>query len=258
MIKRIALIGTGNVAEQLCRILLEKDFELVGVYSRTKESRNAFGIKWNIEVCTSFTEIEEKKPDLILIAVNDSVINSVSHSLEQNSVVVHTSGSIPISELRQTSRGVFYPLQTFSKEKKVDWSEVPICVEGSTPELTEELMNLGKSISKEVNEIDSEQRKYLHVSAVFACNFSNHMYAIAHKLMEEHQMDFEMLKPLIRETAEKIDSLAPQKAQTGPASRKDEKTMNDHLELLAESDNLRHLYGLISEQIIALQDGKKL
>lgn len=258
MIKRVAIIGTGNVADQICRVLLDEEIEIAGAFSRSASGRAAFGARWKVHTFDSLSEIALEKPNLTIIAVNDSAVGEVSHHLPDHLAVVHTSGSVPMNDLKQATRGVFYPLQTFSKEKEVDWRNVPLCIEGSDEDFTAQLMNLAGKISEKVNKVDSEQRKFLHISAVFACNFSNHMYSIAHQLMDDHGMDFDMLKPLIQETAAKIQSLAPREAQTGPATRKDEKTMNAHLELLAGSEKLRHLYGLISEQIIALKDGKKL
>ncbi|MFZ6052199.1 Rossmann-like and DUF2520 domain-containing protein [Halocola ammonii] len=258
MIKSVALVGAGNVASQLCRILKEKQVDVVGVYSLHPESRKKFGEQWQVPALDSPSEVNDSEADLVIFAVNDNSVEAASAAISSDIPAVHTSGSVPLAALSQKTRGVFYPLQTFSKEKTVDWKKVPLCIEGSDDAFEEKLLELAHRISETVNKVDSEQRKFLHLSAVFACNFSNHMYAIANELMQEHNMDFEMLKPLILETAEKIGSLNPREAQTGPAQRKDEKTMNAHLELLAGSDNLRHLYGLISEQIIALQNGKKL
>jgi predicted short-subunit dehydrogenase-like oxidoreductase (DUF2520 family) len=188
--------------------------------------------------------------------VTDNVISEVSSQLPfKNKLVVHTSGSSELSVLDAKNRkGVFYPLQTFSKDKEIDFTSIPLCLEAENEEDFKILENLAQLISENVFTISSEQRKSLHVAAVFVCNFVNHMYTIGNKICKENNVPFGVLQPLIIETAHKITSLKPEEAQTGPALRNDTKTINKHLEFLQDS-NYQELYKLLTQSI---QNVKKL
>jgi len=169
--------------------------------------------------------------------------------------VVHTSGTSELSVLdSKNKKGVFYPLQTFSKDKEIDFSSIPMCLEAENEEDFKTLENVAQTLSQKVFAISSEQRKSLHVAAVFVCNFVNHMYTIGNQICEENKVPFEVLQPLILETANKITDLKPETAQTGPALRNDTKTINKHLEFLQES-NYQELYKLLTQSI---QNVKKL
>ena len=170
--------------------------------------------------------------------------------------MVHTSGSVALSALNDKNRrGVFYPLQTFSKAKAIDYRSVPICIEAETADDFQILETLAKSISEYTYAVNSQQRQALHVAAVFVCNFTNHLYQIGHEICEANQLPFDILKPLIQETAEKIVTLTPAEAQTGPAKRKDTQTINKHLAFLTE-ENQKEIYKLLTKYII--DHGKKL
>ena len=185
--------------------------------------------------------------DVAIVAVSDDAITDVSSKIDTN-LVVHTSGGSHINSLKNLkNKGVFYPLQSFSKSKEVDFSEIPICLEAESEADYDLLEKIAKLISKKVYRIDSIQREIIHVSAVFANNFSNHMFTIADEICKSNQIPFEILHPLISETVKKLSNLSPKEAQTGPAIRNDQKTIKKHLLLLPE--NYQLMYKIITESI---------
>jgi predicted short-subunit dehydrogenase-like oxidoreductase (DUF2520 family) len=187
------------------------------------------------------------KADITIIAVSDDAITEVSIKI-QNTFVVHTSGSKSINDLKNTNRkGVFYMLQTFSLNKKVDFSKVPFCLEAENSEDLQTLENLAKTIGTQIYKISFEQRKVLHVSAVFVNNFTNHMYKIGHDICKKNNVPFEILYPLIQETFEKIQEISPEKSQTGPAIRNDKLTIKNHLNLLDK--NQQEIYKILTKSI---------
>ena len=167
-----------------------------------------------------------------------------------NGIWVHTAGSIPMNIFSSFTEnyGVFYPLQTFSKTRDVDFSRIPVFIEGKNDEIVSSLKETAEKITSDVRDADSGQRKELHLAAVFACNFTNHMYAIAAKLIEDKGLAFDSIRPLIAETAAKIEEIEPYKAQTGPAIRYDEGVINKHLALL-QNDTFKDIYSLLSKSI---------
>lgn len=250
----IVIIGSGNVAQHLITSFLQSDeIELIQVFSRQKESVSHL-ISMD-KIVSDYTEITQA--DLYIIAVSDNAIADVSAKLPfENRLVVHTSGSISMEILASKNRrGVFYPLQTFTKNKAVDFKKIPICLEAEDEEDFRIIETIAKSISSVVQSISSEQRKALHVAAVFVCNFVNHLYKIGDEICTENQLSFELLKPLIVETAQKITHLSPKNAQTGPAKRNDTETINTHLNFLSD-ENQKEIYKLLTKSII--DDGKKL
>lgn len=249
---RICLIGAGNLATQLGMVLSEKGHQIVQVWSRTPESAAKLASKLN---CPSVTEISSivSETDIYIVAINDTAIESVlAQRTWGNKLVVHTAGSTPMSILSPfcTNFGVFYPFQTFTKEKKVDFDQLPVCIEANTPQNLEILHKLAQSITQNIKLIDSDQRQQIHLSAVFVCNFVNHFYTIGEELLREKGIDFEILKPLILETASKVVYQSPESSQTGPASRNDKIVMAKHLAMLAKHPDLEDLYSVISERII--------
>ena len=250
----IVIIGSGNVAQHLITAFLQSnEIELIQVFSRQKESVSHL-ISMD-KIVSDYTEITQA--DLYIIAVSDNAIADVSAKLPfENRLVVHTSGSISMEILASKNRrGVFYPLQTFTKNKAVDFKKIPICLEAEDEEDFRIIETIAKSISSVVQSISSEQRKALHVAAVFVCNFVNHLYKIGDEICTENQLSFELLKPLIVETAQKITHLSPKNAQTGPAKRNDTETINTHLNFLSD-ENQKEIYKLLTKSII--DDGKKL
>lgn len=250
---RLSIIGSGNVAQHLIKAFTKSEaVEIVQVFSRKKEVLLSL-----LNEDLIITDLNNFQPaDLYIIAVSDNAINEVSKQLPfQNQLVVHTSGAAPIDILDpKNRRGVFYPLQTFSKSKDVDFSNIPICLEAENTFDYRELESAAKCITKAVFAIASEQRKALHVAAVFVNNFTNHLYQIGKDICDEHRVPFEVLKPLIQETAEKINTLAPSDAQTGPAKRNDSNTIESHLAFLT-NENQKNIYNILTQSI---KNGKKL
>ncbi|MEQ3499483.1 Rossmann-like and DUF2520 domain-containing protein [Tenacibaculum sp. SSH1-16] len=250
---KVAIIGGGNVATHLANAFSKtNEVSLVQMYARNIEQiehlKEVTPITNSIELLT--------EADVYIIAVSDDAIGDVSRKIEQkNSLVVHTSGSVAMQSLQNSGRkGVFYLLQSFSKDKDVNFDEIPFCLEAENEEDLQLLETLAKSIGKKVYRINSEQRKRLHVAAVFVNNFTNHMYKIGADICNEYQVPFEVLLPLIQETAQKITELSPKAAQTGPAKRNDQKTIQNHLALLNAEQ--QEIYKLITKSI--QQNGKEL
>lgn len=247
---KVILLGSGNVATHLFQAFSKANgVEVVQVFSRT--------ISKDFPETLQTSDYKEiKAADVYIICVSDSAISSVSSQLSfENRLVVHTSGSTDINVLDSKNRkGVFYPLQTFTKNKSVDFSQIPICIETEVPSDFEIIEKLAKSVSNSVYLINGNQRKALHVSAVFVCNFTNHLYTIGNTICEENNIPFEILQPLIEETAEKIKSLSPSESQTGPAVRNDQKTIEKHIDFLT-NENQKEIYKILTKSI---QNGEKL
>ena len=244
---RITIIGSGNVAQHLIKAFSKTEaVEIIQVFSRKKETLASL-IDFD-KIVNDFEELKEA--DLYIIAVSDKVISDVSKQLPfQNRIVVHTSGAASLDVLDPKNRkGVFYPLQTFSKKKEIDFSTVPVCLEAENTFDFRVLETVAKSISNAVFPINSDQRKALHVAAVFVNNFTNHLYQIGQEICEEHQVPFEILRPLIQETAEKINTLDPIDAQTGPAKRHDSNTIEAHLAYLT-NENQKNIYKILTQSI---------
>ena len=254
MIKNIVLVGAGNLATQLGQALYESGVNILQVYSRTTESAQALAGKINASYTTDLSTIKENC-DLYILAVKDDVLADVAGQINfGNSMVVHTAGSIEMDMLSAYSEnfGVFYPFQTFTKQKKVDFSKVPVCLEASSPSKLKELEDLARKISYKVIKLDSKQRQYLHVAAVLGCNFVNHLYTLGEMVLKENNMGLELLFPLIQETTEKVMKLSPFEAQTGPAMRNDQEIIQKHLTLLNDKPDLQEIYRLLSDSIYKL------
>lgn len=250
--KKIALIGAGNVAHHLAPALLKAGVNLCQVYSRTIESARELGMKTGI---TYTSDIFAVYPDcdIYIFCVSDDVLLPLFKSirLNKNALILHTSGSLPMHIFKPFADhyGVLYPLQTFTKKRNLDFGEIPLCIEGSDSKVTAEIRILAELLSRRVEEVSSEKRKTLHLAAVFANNFVNHFYGIAGKILEKEEMDFDLLRPLIFETAHKVMLLSPENAQTGPARRGDEGVLSMHKALLKNDRKLLNLYTIISEAI---------
>ena len=244
---KLSIIGSGNVGQHLISAFAQaSEIELVQVFSR--KANQVSHLVENEKIVSDLSLLMDA--DLFIIAVSDDAIPTVSRQIPfQNKLVVHTSGSIAISALDEKNRkGVFYPLQTFSKNKAVDFRTIPICVESQNASDFQLLEQVAKTISDQLFAVNSEQRKALHVAAVFVNNFSNHLYTIASDICNEHQLPFGILQPLIKETAEKIMVLSPSEAQTGPAKRKDQRTLDAHLKMLTNPMQ-KKIYSLLTQSI---------
>ena len=251
---KVVLIGSGNVAQHLIQAFAKsKEIEVIQVFSRQKET--SIPLLDSNRITTDFNDLAEA--DLYIIAVSDDAISKVSSELPfKNRLVVHTSGSVPIESLdNKNRRGIFYPLQTFTKNKAVDFSQIPICLESETETDFELLEKVAQSISNNAFKSNEKQRKALHISAVFVNNFVNEMYRIGNEICEENKVPFEILKPLILETVNKVMTLSPAAAQTGPAKRNDTQTIEAHLEFLS-NENHSTIYKILTQSI--QNNGKEL
>lgn len=251
---KVVLIGSGNVAHHLIEAFAKsKIVDVTQVFSRQKESVSP--LFDSNKITDDYNNLA--KADLYIIAVSDDAIATVSSQLTfKNRLVVHTSGSVSLDVLDKKNRkGSFYPLQTFSKKKAVDFSQIPICLESENDSDFELLDKVAQSISNTVFKINSEQRKALHVSAVFVNNFVNHLYQMGNEICEANKVPFQILKPLILETANKVMTLSPAAAQTGPAIRNDKQTIASHLDFLLD-ENQKNIYTILTQSI--QNNGKKL
>lgn len=252
MIKTVVLIGSGNLAESLACAVARSDAELVQVFARNPRR----GSETARLAGTSWTDDPQRLAvaDLYLIAVSDRAVAEVAAALPipETAVVAHTAGSVPIDAIpaRFARRAVFYPLQTFTAGRQVDFSEIPLFLETSTPELRAELEAFARRLTRSVYYADSTQRAFIHLSGVFACNFVNAMYAAGEKILSRAGLPYPLIKPLIAETAAKAcDAATPADVQTGPAVRNDLATQARHRTLLADDPELCQLYETISRQI---------
>ncbi|MBQ8867158.1 MAG: DUF2520 domain-containing protein [Bacteroidaceae bacterium] len=253
---RIALVGAGNLATNLGGALVKAGHTVCQVYSRTQESADALAVRLGSR---GVSHLEEVVTDaqLYIVALKDSALDEVLPTLldgRSQALWVHTAGSVPMSiwpgyGLRHY--GVLYPMQTFSKAREVDFTEIPFFLEASGKMEMDILRDIASSVSHRVYEADSEQRRYLHLSAVFACNFTNAMYNASARLLEEHGLSFEVMLPLIDETARKVHVLHPVEAQTGPAVRYDRNVIDKHLAMLDGHSLYQQLYELTSRVINA-------
>lgn len=252
----VVLLGAGNVATHLYKAFIKsKDVSVSQWYNRNLEPIQTY--KNEVEVIDDINKL--KKADVYIIAVSDDAISNLSSQLPfENRLVVHTSGCVGIYELdKKNERGVFYPLQTFSKDAEVDFKQVPICIEVIKKTNLKTLKSLSEALVSESHKVNTEQRKALHLAAVFVNNFTNQLYRIAHEITESKGVEFNILKPLILETAKKVQDLSPYMAQTGPAKRNDKKTIRKHLKLL-ENQHHKDIYELLTTSIQKTHGRKKL
>ena len=251
---KITIIGSGNVAQHLIDAFAKSGaVEIMQVFSRTQKQISS--LLDSSKITNDWNALIET--DLYIIAVSDDAIASVSSQLPfENRLVVHTSGSAPLTILdNKNRRGVFYPLQTFTKGKTIDFKAIPFCLETQLESDYKILEEVAKSISQSVYKIDSHQRKALHVAAVFVNNFTNYLYQLGNDICQENHVPFDILKPLILETAEKLLTLSPKEAQTGPAKRNDITTIEAHESFLS-NENQSTIYKILTQSI--QNHGKKL
>lgn len=250
---KVVLLGAGNVATHLGRALIENGYQVVQVYSRTEAAASVLAKNLSATFTTSLDELYDDA-HWYIVALKDSVLPELIPSIvkgKEDALFLHTAGSIPMNVWKGYAKnyGVLYPMQTFSKYRQMDFMQVPFFIEANNQEGMTCLKTLAHKLSPKVYEASSEQRKYLHLAAVFACNFTNHMYALCDQLLDEQGLPFEVMLPLIDETARKVHELSPKEAQTGPAIRYDENVIKRHLGMLAERPNMQEIYEKISENI---------
>lgn len=252
---KIAILGTGNVAWHLAPALEEAGHTITEVYGRSE--KNIKGITQKLYTAESKTDLDftESIAEIFIIAVRDDAISEIADEiiLPEDSILLHTSGSVSIEALGYSSAtytGIFYPLQSFSKDREISFGEVPFLLESEDQTTLQKLKKLAKSLSHLQYVVKSKDRKALHVAAVFASNFSNHMIRLSEEIMARQGLDFEMLKPLIIETLSKSLELGAKKAQTGPAKREDLNTLEAHHQFLNYNEQVAEIYRLISQDII--------
>ncbi|MEN9399614.1 MAG: hypothetical protein RL632_715 [Bacteroidota bacterium] len=244
-IHSVSIVGTGNVAHHLGKALRDSGITITSVYGRNQSAAQELADKLG---CTRVPSLTELHGELILLCVSDDAISDLSKELSDDRRIAYTSGSVPLSALpKMNNLGVFYPLQTFSKHRDIDLSKVPFLIEACSEMFQTELMQLATMISEKVIYANSQDRLHYHISAVFVNNFVNHLFALGKAHSDDHGLDWEMLKPLIHETVAKINSLDPLAAQTGPALRNDQDTIQRHLGEL--SGIPKEVYALITQSI---------
>ena len=259
---KVTLIGAGNLATQLGKSLKKAGVIISQVYSRTEDSARTLGELLEAEWLTDIKALRDEA-DIYIFSVKDSVlcelISEVCKS-RGDKLFLHTAGSMPMScfEGKALRYGVFYPMQTFSKTKDVDFERIPVFIEGNSIETVDVIRSLANKLTQRVIRLSSADRKYLHLAAVWACNFTNYCYTVASDILGEHGIPFDVMLPLINETTEKIQKISPKEAQTGPAVREDRNVMSKQLELMNGKEDLQELYKMLSKGINPLVDNLTL
>ena len=273
---KIVLIGAGNLATHLGKALRAAGHDMVQVFSRTMQSAETLASLLDAEPLTDIAQVRDDA-DVYIFSVKDSALVQLVAQLcrheadglgedgavnalrkakkgEHERVFLHTAGSMPMSVFKGMAQhyGVLYPMQTFSKQREVDFSIIPCFVEANDEFAQKQIEGLAREISGRVYQLSSEDRKYLHLSAVFACNFANHCYAISQELLEEHGIPFDVMLPLINETAAKVHEMKPKDAQTGPAVRYDENVIDKQSKLLENHPHFKKVYDSMSKSIHGL------
>jgi len=246
----VVCVGSGNVATHLAMALKAAGIRLIQVWSHTFANAVKLAADLEAEAIADISEITVDA-DFYIISVKDDAIAAVCEAMPAvKGIVVHTSGITPAEALsRFINHGVFYPLQTFSKRRTLDFKHVPLCLEAGNTVIMDTLKAVALKLGSPAYEIDGGQRRILHLSAAFACNFVNHLYALGDLILGENGLDFDLIRPLIMETADKVSAYRPLEAQTGPAVRGDEKTMAAHLEMLKDRPELAQIYQMLSNSI---------
>jgi predicted short-subunit dehydrogenase-like oxidoreductase (DUF2520 family) len=251
----VSFIGSGNLAWHLAPALDNAGYSVREVYSRNPRHAEALvGRLYQGDVKATL-DFSTSNSSLFIIAVSDDAIRDIVQEiiLPEDAILVHTSGSQPLSVLGYAATpdtGVFYPLQTFSKSKKVDFKDIPIFIESESDAVAKVLTKAAKAISGKVRQISSDDRKAMHVAAVFASNFTNHMLTLSKEILSKSKLDFDILKPLIVETINKSISIGPEAAQTGPAKRGDLEILDKHIEFLQDNETVAEIYRIISQHIL--------
>lgn len=258
-IRKVTIIGAGRVAVHLGKSLFSKGFEILQVYSRTMESATGLAKQLHCQAVNVLSEIREGA-DLYIISVPDDAIEDVaSHLNFRNGTVVHTSGSMPMRVLEQASpnHGVIWPLQSFSFDRTPDFSEIPMCIEASSKSVEQELVGFTGHISDNIRLLDGQQRAVVHLAAVIANNFTNLMYLLSDEVLKSVHVNFDILIPIIRETAFRTAGHHPEETQTGPAVRNDVKIIEKHLQMLGSDPEKKEIYRLLTGYITNYFNTKK-
>lgn len=259
---KVTLIGAGNLATQLGKSLKKAGVIISQVYSRTEDSARTLGELLEAEWLTDIKALRDEA-DIYIFSVKDSVLCELISEVckgRGDKLFLHTAGSMPMScfEGKALRYGVFYPMQTFSKTKDVDFERIPVFIEGNSIETEDVIRSLANKLTRRVIRLSSADRKYLHLAAVWTCNFTNYCYTVASDILGEHGIPFDVMLPLINETTEKIQKISPKEAQTGPAVRGDRNVMSKQLELMNGKEDLQELYKMLSKGINPLVDNLTL
>lgn len=253
---KIVLIGAGNLATHLGKALHAAGHDMVQVFSRTMQSAETLASLLNAEPLTDMAQVRDDA-DVYIFSVKDSALEQLISRLcgDEEKVFLHTAGSMPMSVFQGKALhyGVLYPMQTFSKQREVDFSIIPCFIEANDEFALKQIEGLAGQISHRVYQLSSEDRKYLHLSAVFACNFANHCYAASQELLQQHGIPFDVMLPLIDETAAKVHGMTPKEAQTGPAVRYDENVIGKQIQLLENQPYFQKIYDCMSKSIHELE-----
>lgn len=249
---KVTLIGSGNLATNLGHALCEAKVEILQIYSRTSANAQRLAHELGVQsYCEQISEINTES-DVYVVAVKDDALKDVARKLHQclpDKLIVHTAGTMPMDVLQNERRGVCYPMQTFSRQRIVPFAHIPIFIEAANDTDLMCLHALASILSDSVYELSSADRQWLHIAAVFCCNFTNHMATLSAKLLERHGIPFSVMLPLMEETVAKLHQLPPSEAQTGPAARGDVNILRHHLEVLQDEPRLAQIYELISKSI---------
>ncbi len=251
----ISFIGSGNLAWHLAPALDNAGLTVKEIFSRNARHAEALTERLYQAEVKATLDFSTSSSSIFIVAVNDSSINEIAREiiLPEEAVLAHTSGSVPLADLKFAATpniGVFYPLQTFTKSKKIDFKQIPIFIESANEDTEIALTTLAKAISHQVKKITSEERKALHIAAVFASNFTNHLLTLSKTIMQQNNLEYDWLRPLILETINKSLQLGPEAAQTGPAMRGDLEIMEKHFDFLKDDPATAEIYKIISQHII--------
>ena len=255
---KIILIGAGNVGTHLGTALSRSGHHIAAIYSRTEAHAQKLANMLDTSWTTALNGFD-RDADVYLFAVKDDALPELIRMMpETEGIWVHTAGSLgmQVFEGHKNRYGVFYPLQTFSRERQVDFSQIPLLLEASDSQTYRLLEELAACISKRILEVSGEQRARLHVAAVLACNFTNHLYALSSQVMKQAGLSLDLLHPLIQETTQKAIEHPPESVQTGPAVRYDQKIIQKHTELLSFAPKIREIYKTLTNSIYRMYKSK--
>lgn len=248
---KVVILGAGNLATNLAHALYKAHHSITQVYSRTEESAQILAKQVGAAAINDVSLLSSDA-DMYLVSVSDSALSDVLQRAvkgREDAFFVHTAGSMPMDVIPTQRRGVLYPMQTFSKQRLVDFISIPIFFEASNDNDLGMLERLGQSVSQRVYQLCSADRVYLHLAAVFCSNFANHCYTLSAEILHAHNIPFDVMLPLIDEVAEKVHSVSPENAQTGPAVRHDWNVINKHLQLLSADPLKQQIYRIMSNSI---------
>lgn len=246
------IAGAGNVAWHMGHAFLNAGIKIHQLYNRDESKGRSLASELGAEYVSRLDDINPRA-DICILAVSDDAISHLIHTgvFKESKLVVHTAGTVPMGIFSEYARnyGVLYPLQTLTRGKEINFREVPLLIESQQRENLDLIRHIANFISDQVHAVGSENRLILHLAGVICSNFTNRLYVLAEQLLQEHQLPFEWMKPLILETAIKAVSMSPGEAQTGPAARGNMETISKHMSLLRDKPEILEVYSLLTESI---------